>query len=605
MNVELTVKQDPRFTPEVIEAMEGPVDPGWTERKSGGENQIVLTKYLGSWADGAMDSMASYLNSDKQTHLWNFKGPDGEENIVALDHIAFPEDKRRKLEELGVQLDPSGFLDSMGAPPESAYSEPEPGHDTEGTQEADAVLEKDSSFTPDRIAAMKGKAYAGWVEGDNLPAIELTDYAGSQDHGEGRGKIHFWNYKNLGSEEEIRVALEYVKFPDEKREELEKLGIHLDEEGLLVGMDPVTEVRGAGESETSEPNPQPQPRPTIKRVSDDQNPKGRLAEPGGVQVPPEYLPESVTDDYKVYERPSGLLVAQSKAYNRFKKHKSEIEDMPNDRIDEVPSGGGEGEPPSGDSGNEETPEPRPQPKLQPQTQTEMQKEPPPPDEPPNHEREKRYRLEVGVANGLPVEGEDTILRNDGLELFGLFDGQGELGDNAASASAAAAEAIEEAYIARRGISPSNAFASAEDAQRALAQAKRKVAESGGHTTAAVVKIENIDGSPHLVWANAGGRIYIDRADGSSLAELSLPDQHDNPINTSELDDCGTAKLTGGDRIVLCTSGILGDGVTASMTPEEFGLAVNTGGTQASADRFVELSRVHKDKSVIVVDVRSA
>ncbi|HEX5455859.1 MAG TPA: protein phosphatase 2C domain-containing protein [Candidatus Saccharimonadales bacterium] len=644
MSVELQVKQDPRFTPEVIEAMKGPVDPGWTAKTPNGENRINLTDYIGSWADGAMDSMVNYLNSGKKTHLWHYEGSEGEENIVALDHIAFPEDRREKLEELGVQLDPSGFLDDMGDIPEAAYSQPEPGHDTEGTEEADIELQKDPSFSSERIAAMKGKAYPAWVEGDNPPAIELTNYAGSQDHGEGRGKTHFWDYKNPGEEEEIRVALNYVKFPQEKREKLEKLGIHLTEEGILTEIDPATEAKeetaepagvplaqlfesttGSGEEDKAVTTP-------VRRVSDDKNPQGRLENPGGVEEPPEKFPDGVTDDYRIYKRPSGLFVAQSKTYNRSKIHKSEIEDIPADETDKVitnepeANGGGAGEPPADDSG-EETPEPQPQPQLQPQTQTEMKKEPP--DEPPNHEIEKQHRLDVGIAAGLPVHGEDTILGNESLELFGVFDGMGGM-ENGAEASRTAAATIEAAY--NNAPRPHTTEEALSQVKHAMAVARQKVSEVNGFTTAVFGKVEEIQGKLYFVWGNAGdSRLFLER-DGSHQAVRSISKEHVMPDGTSVYnaltpepveegehtryvpysgptinkdDEFGLIEISDGDRIMLCTDGITGDKGRQLLTDKELQDAFELASAQQVADELVRISRKHDDKSVIVIDVLSA
>lgn len=255
-------------------------------------------------------------------------------------------------------------------------------------------------------------------------------------------------------------------------------------------------------------------------------------------------------------------------------------------------------------------------KPEPQTQTSP--EMPPPDEPSEdyESKEKGLRIEVGFAEEA-LKGEDAIVVNEEMGVFGVFDGLGGMG-RGDEASKAAAEALENMYArrARENEYPQDVQTAIDDAKFVLAEARLKASQTGGHTTAVFAKLEKINGKDYLIWANAGdSRMIMQQADGR-IVDISTDQSKGNMVlndlgPTAEgpykdralrkLDEFGSIELQPDDRVMLCSDGITGDWDFQFLSREEFEDAFSKRTAQESAARFMELSRKDDDKSVIVID----
>lgn len=255
-------------------------------------------------------------------------------------------------------------------------------------------------------------------------------------------------------------------------------------------------------------------------------------------------------------------------------------------------------------------------KPEPQTQTSP--EMPPPDEPPeDHEsKEKGLRIEVGFAEEA-LKGEDTIVVNEEMGVFGVFDGLGGMG-RGDEASKAAAEALENMYArrARENEYPQDVQTAIDDAKFVLAEARLKASQTGGHTTAVFAKLEKINGKDYLIWANAGdSRMIMRKADGT-IVDISTDQSEGNIVKNQlgpsregpydkrtlmPLDEFGSIELQPDDRVMLCSDGITGDWDFQFLSQEEFEDGFSKRTAQESAARFMELSKKDDDKSVIVID----
>lgn len=221
-------------------------------------------------------------------------------------------------------------------------------------------------------------------------------------------------------------------------------------------------------------------------------------------------------------------------------------------------------------------------------------------------------IEVGQAE-LELHGQDAILSDREKLLFGIFDGAGGAGGDPKAA----------ANAAKLGII--SAFNQIEDAPKTIEEAQanmkkafetaRKYTDLNGEngiTTATVLKLETIDGETYAFLGHAGdSRLYIKEAGGRIYQATQ---DHGTPLGIynafgrdipGEGDEFGYAKVSPGDRIMICSDGITGDKEEQFLSTEEFEDAFGQETPQASADRFVELSKKRDDKSVLVIDVDEA
>lgn len=256
--------------------------------------------------------------------------------------------------------------------------------------------------------------------------------------------------------------------------------------------------------------------------------------------------------------------------------------------------------------------------TQPEPQTQTSPEMPPPEPPEDHEsKEKGLRIEVGYAEEA-LKGEDTIVVNEEMGVFGVFDGLGGMG-RGDEASKAAARAVEEMYRTRVN-APKTEAEAIDHAKHVLGEARMRASQTGGHTTAVFAKIEEINGKKHLIWSNAGdSRMIMQYADGR-IVDISTDQSEGNIVKNQlgpgregpykeralmPLDEFGSIELQPDDRVMLCSDGITGDWDFQFLSREEFEDGFSKRTAQESAARFMELSKKDDDKSVIIIDAVTA
>jgi serine/threonine protein phosphatase PrpC len=255
------------------------------------------------------------------------------------------------------------------------------------------------------------------------------------------------------------------------------------------------------------------------------------------------------------------------------------------------------------------------------------------DKEPNPEAEpNNFTLRVGSfekmgTNLFKSSSEDTLLREEKLQLFGVFDGVG--GEkNGKITSQTAATAIR-SYYDQFPSSPVTSAQALITAWSAISQARsevlQKVGSKGeGATTAVFAKIESINNHPHLVWANAGdSRLFIFGKDrnireistdqsvanrvynnlGSKIHQFPFPD---HPFYTLHKDEFGIIPLAAGDRIMICSDGITGDTEPQFLSDEEKLQAFTKLSPDECAEDFFRLSKKkYDDQSIIVIDVEGS
>ncbi len=228
---------------------------------------------------------------------------------------------------------------------------------------------------------------------------------------------------------------------------------------------------------------------------------------------------------------------------------------------------------------------------------------------PNRSERESKGLEVGRAE-VALHGEDTVLIDEKLQLFGIFDGVG--GHNyGAEASQAASEAVLQILSSKTHSSPEQVL---DVLQRAFVAAHHKVEEVGGGsgTTAAVVQLANKDGKDYAVWASVGdSRIYIYNNQTLKLVQVTedeiLGPQHANVITNAlgmdrmSVRQSGMIELSVGDKLIVCSDGITGDFEPDILTSQEIAETMQKSRDNTdAANNLVRISRKRDDKSVIVV-----
>ncbi|MGI9027912.1 MAG: protein phosphatase 2C domain-containing protein [Candidatus Saccharimonadales bacterium] len=268
-----------------------------------------------------------------------------------------------------------------------------------------------------------------------------------------------------------------------------------------------------------------------------------------------------------------------------------------------------------------TPAPEPKPDPAPAPKPAPSPEPaeapkPAPASTPNNDPAKKNPEQIKDGTGLNVgyaekalHGHDSMLHNDELKVYGVFDGVGRGGGDPKAASQAAANGIEKAFAQHNG--EFKTVSEAVDAMEIAFKAGRaEVAANGedGKTTAAVVKIVSINGESYAILGNAGdGRIYYQPA-GKDVVSLTEDQGSGSTLfnsfgatSPSQPDDFVAIKLEKGDRLMICTDGITGDYLLDRPDDKDMSRAMAMDDPQLSAKEFIKISKKSDDKSVIVID----
>jgi len=217
----------------------------------------------------------------------------------------------------------------------------------------------------------------------------------------------------------------------------------------------------------------------------------------------------------------------------------------------------------------------------------------------------RPRIEGGV-NG------DTVLKDEDLRLFGVFDGVG--GDKSPDVASQEAMMGVKGYYLDNTTDPRSVKEAVKKAKAAMDAARVSVMNGEvGATTVTFAKIERINDRPHLVWGHAGDtRLFLQRGKGGTVKALTT-DQSEgrylyNGIFTNldfqptVQDEFGAVPLELDDRIMICSDGITGDKPEQKLTEAELREALDMNDLITAAHKLFRTSRKRDDKSVVIIDI---
>ena len=223
-------------------------------------------------------------------------------------------------------------------------------------------------------------------------------------------------------------------------------------------------------------------------------------------------------------------------------------------------------------------------------------------------------LQIGLAEK-PLKAQDCIVSMDKQGVFGIFDGMGGHGTENAGrvASNLAAQVCWNTYDNDSGlgldvdveIDRMRNFLHGADT---IIQIKGEIGTTGEMgTTAVLTRLVEDNGELHAVWASVGdSRLYIYR--DKEVVQISQDEGEGHYITNAlgtgraRVDQLNSLLLKPGDRLMLCSDGITGDYEPDILKAEDIEEALSALTPQAAANRLLEISRKHDDKSVIVVDV---
>lgn len=135
-------------------------------------------------------------------------------------------------------------------------------------------------------------------------------------------------------------------------------------------------------------------------------------------------------------------------------------------------------------------------------------------------------------------------------------------------------------------------------------------------TAAIVKINEIDGEKYAALGNIGdSRIILsrdgkvsglvtDQSEGNRISNVITPNWErkftDQP--STEQDEVFVMKLEKGDKILICSDGITGDWSHQFLTEDEYWHGFDGNTPQEIVDRFFAVSKKADDKSAVTLIV---
>ena len=203
------------------------------------------------------------------------------------------------------------------------------------------------------------------------------------------------------------------------------------------------------------------------------------------------------------------------------------------------------------------------------------------------------------------KGEDSILVNNEIGTYGVFDGVGGHGDGK-KASQLTAGVFAQHFTEK----PTNVESCKEMLKAAFFEANRIVtAPDQTMTTGTVLQfVTTAEGETHAVWGSVGdSRLYIHRDD--EVTVLTLDEGEGNFIHNAigngddfYLKQLSSIKVKPGDKFMVCSDGITGDTDEQALSESELESAFNKASPQESADEFLRISKKNDDKSAVVVNI---
>ena len=217
-------------------------------------------------------------------------------------------------------------------------------------------------------------------------------------------------------------------------------------------------------------------------------------------------------------------------------------------------------------------------------------------------------LEAGFAEK-SLKGNDALLFDNVLQLYGVFDGMG-LEPHSGTAANITAHTIKSFMLEKLvdtldGIED-GLIEAMEKSHKAITDKFKE--PPYGATTATVAKFVKENDITYLVWASVGdSRLYLrdpagnlnqiteDEGEGRFLSNVLGDDDYFDGVLQH-----GTIQIDNGSDILLVTDGITGDYDEDILSPEEILSALNTSSAQAAAQQLLYISRKRDDKTVIVI-----
>lgn len=218
----------------------------------------------------------------------------------------------------------------------------------------------------------------------------------------------------------------------------------------------------------------------------------------------------------------------------------------------------------------------------------------------------KFTLNGGVLRtGEKDPCQDSMFANSKMGIYGVFDGVGGI-VNGGEASQAAARAIAEWS---NNPQLSKAYCPGGYLAEVLDWVNDRVCREGrgGQTTASLVKVGKLDGKKYLSFAQVGdSRIYIVNKNGN-IYRVTRDEGSGNIITNSlgssfgkKCRQYGGYWLKPGDRIVVCSDGITGDGEPNLMSDETIGNIVSKAKSPRQAcEELIRRAIKIDDRSVIV------
>ncbi|MGH7611632.1 MAG: PP2C family protein-serine/threonine phosphatase [Candidatus Dormibacteria bacterium] len=195
---------------------------------------------------------------------------------------------------------------------------------------------------------------------------------------------------------------------------------------------------------------------------------------------------------------------------------------------------------------------------------------------------------------LSLHGQDRILCDPELGLFGVFDGVGEF-SRSGEAAELASRLLWEACHALDGEPLEQLRSGCQHAHQEIMRLRL------GATTVTACRVVGRrlhyvsvgDSRLYLVRAGRGTQVTVDEGEGNWLDNAA-------GFPGSELRQTGQLQLQPGDRLVLVTDGVTGDFTPDLITEQEIAEAVAGTDPRESAERLIAIARKRDDRSAVVV-----